>query len=86
VTIAEAYSYGLPVIGSNLGGIPEMIQENKTGFLFEAGNASALASIFGSISLKRLRDMAHDCQKVALTYRMENHLEKLLTIYSSLAG
>jgi glycosyltransferase involved in cell wall biosynthesis len=86
VTIAEAYRYGLPVIGSNLGGIPEMIQENKTGFLFEAGNASALASIFGSITLKRLRNMAHDCQKVALTYRMENHLEKLLTIYSSLAG
>lgn len=33
--IIEAYSYGIPVIGSNRGGIPELIEENKTGFLFD---------------------------------------------------
>ena len=38
LTILEAYSQGKPVIGSAIGGIPEIIDEGKTGFLFEAGN------------------------------------------------
>ena len=86
VTIPEAYKHGLPVVGSNIGGIPEMIQENKTGFLFEPGNAAALASILRSISLEQLGRMSHECQKAALTYTMENHLEKLLALYARLTG
>ena len=42
LAILEAFSQGKPVIGSDLGGIPELVQENKTGFLFEPGNASQL--------------------------------------------
>ena len=42
LTIVEAYSVGKPVIGSNIGGIPELIIEGKTGFLFEMGNSGAL--------------------------------------------
>jgi len=32
--ILEAMSYGIPVIGSNIGGIPELIEHKKTGLLF----------------------------------------------------
>jgi glycosyltransferase involved in cell wall biosynthesis len=85
LTIPEAYKYGVPVIGSHIGGIPEMIQENKTGFLFEPGNASSLASILRRISLEQLRRMTPDCQKAAQIYTMENHVEKLLAVYNSLA-
>jgi glycosyltransferase involved in cell wall biosynthesis len=85
LTIPEAYKYGLPVIGSHIGGIPEMIEENKTGYLFEPGNASSLAAILRRISLEQLRRMAHDCQKTAQNYTMENHVEKLLDAYDSLA-
>jgi glycosyltransferase involved in cell wall biosynthesis len=84
IAIIEAYRYGLPVIGSNIGGIPEMIQENKTGFLFEPGNVSSLASILRRISLEQLRNMTHDCQKAAQIYTMKNHVEKLLAVYNSL--
>ena len=35
-SIIEGMSYGLCVIGTNLGGIPEMIKSNKTGMLFNA--------------------------------------------------
>lgn len=40
-TILEAYSQGTPVIGTNRGGIPELIEEN-TGYIFEAGNIDSL--------------------------------------------
>ena len=34
MTIIESYMIGTPVIGSDLGGIPELIIENKTGYTF----------------------------------------------------
>jgi colanic acid/amylovoran biosynthesis glycosyltransferase len=41
--IMEAMASGLPVISTPIGGIPEMIVENKTGFLVSPGNPDALA-------------------------------------------
>jgi glycosyltransferase involved in cell wall biosynthesis len=43
VSITEAMACGIPVIASNVGGIPELVSDNVNGFLFEAGNASDLA-------------------------------------------
>jgi glycosyltransferase involved in cell wall biosynthesis len=39
----EAMASGRPVVGSRVGGIPEMIIDNETGFLIEPGNAGSLA-------------------------------------------
>ena len=38
----EAATFGKPSIGANIGGIPYVIDENKTGLLFESGNSEAL--------------------------------------------
>ncbi|MCR5868802.1 glycosyltransferase family 4 protein [Aquincola sp. J276] len=43
--IYEAYEYGVPSAVSRAGGMPEIVEEGRTGFVFEAGNASALAAI-----------------------------------------
>jgi glycosyltransferase involved in cell wall biosynthesis len=40
--VLEAFSYGVPVIGSNRGGIPDMIKEGHNGFLFEPDTAGSL--------------------------------------------
>ena len=37
-SVMEAQMLGTPVLGSNLGGIPELIEEGKTGYILEAGN------------------------------------------------
>ena len=42
-TIAEAYSCGLPVIASRLGAMAELVDDGKTGLLFEVGNVRDLA-------------------------------------------
>lgn len=43
-SLLEALGYGLPVIGSNLGGITERISDGKNGFLFQAGDVKSLAA------------------------------------------
>jgi len=43
MTILEAFAAGLPVIGSRIGGIPELVVDGERGLLFEAGDARGLA-------------------------------------------
>lgn len=42
LVIYESFSTGTPVIGSNIGGIPELITDGYNGFLFEAENSESL--------------------------------------------
>jgi glycosyltransferase involved in cell wall biosynthesis len=42
LVIYESFSTGTPVIGSDIGGIPELIEDGYNGFLFEPGNADSL--------------------------------------------
>ena len=41
-SVMESQMYGTPVLGANIGGIPELIEPGKTGELFESGNAAQL--------------------------------------------
>lgn len=41
-SVMESLVYGTPVIGARIGGIPELINENRTGLLFESGNEDEL--------------------------------------------
>lgn len=45
IVIIEALSCGIPVAGSNIGAIPEIIQNGECGYLFEPKNDNELAEI-----------------------------------------
>lgn len=45
VSLLEAMNAGLLVISSNVGGVPYMIEDNKTGHLFQSNDSNALASL-----------------------------------------
>ena len=45
MTIIEAYSMGVPVIGAKIGGIPEILPDGKTGFLFTPKVAADLKNV-----------------------------------------
>ncbi len=44
MTILEALACGLPVIASDIGSLPEMVDDHRTGLLFRPGDAEDLAS------------------------------------------
>lgn len=68
LVIQEAYSHGVPVIGSQIGGIPEYIRED-CGQLFEAGNSQELSEILKSM-----------IRNPDILTRWRNHIPKLDTI------
>jgi len=47
--IMEAMATGLPVVSTNIGGIPEMIIDNETGFLVEPGDTAAMADAIETV-------------------------------------
>ena len=44
VAVIEAAAYGLGVVASRIGGLPELVREGGTGVLFPPGDANALAA------------------------------------------
>lgn len=44
IAVVEAMLFGLPVVLSDCGAHPELVVSEKSGFLYEGGNATALAS------------------------------------------
>ena len=53
LSIIEAMSFGLPVIASNVGGIPEQVTDDVTGFLVPPGDVAAMTA-----ALHRMLDPA----------------------------
>ncbi|NIY91789.1 glycosyltransferase family 4 protein [Vibrio diazotrophicus] len=45
MSVIEAMAYGKPIIGANIGGIPEQVREGVEGRLFESGNPDSLAQV-----------------------------------------
>lgn len=50
--VLETMAYGKPVLATNAGGIPEFMQNGKTGFLFKPGDINGFAKKLAELSLK----------------------------------
>lgn len=73
MVIPEAMNYGLPVIASAIGGIPEIIENNRTGLLFRPSDSTGLES-----AIQQLIDRPDFAKQLA-----ENAYTKLQKEYSS---
>lgn len=81
-SVMESQMYGTPVLGADIGGIPELIQEGKTGELFEPGNAEQLKTEIRRLWNKHqlLDSMSENCKNVRLD-KIDGYCEKLMKIY-----
>jgi glycosyltransferase involved in cell wall biosynthesis len=88
MTIIEAYSMGVPVIGAKIGGIPEILPDGKTGFLFAPKDAADLknvvtrASQLNASDYKAMRDNA--LQFAADNFDERLHYQKLIDFYEKI--
>ncbi|MEX2285630.1 MAG: glycosyltransferase family 4 protein [Planctomycetaceae bacterium] len=70
LVISEAMSHGLPVIASRIGGLADLVEDGRTGFLFERGNAADLAD-----KIKRLWESPGLCRRMGLAGRAKAERE-----------
>lgn len=88
LSIIESLSLGTPVIGSNIGGIPELIQDTKTGFTFTMGSSTDLTkTIQKAIEMpdEKVHEMSIACNKFAQQhFSADKHLDSLISIYQSI--
>jgi len=85
LTIIEAYSFGKPVIGARIGGIPEIIIDNKTGYLFNPGNQTELEDVLkraDCLSDEEYRMMSTNARALAeKLFNPDTHYSELIRIY-----
>lgn len=72
-SIVEALAAGTPVIGTNIGGIPELVDEGKTGFICEPGDVPSMADAISRGTSAFLDLSAYSMlQRNCRSYVMEN--------------
>ena len=81
----EAFINGKPVIASNIGGIPEVVEHNKTGLLFESGNIEQLKECI--LKYKNnpelvIEHVNNAYEKAIANYTEDVCYEKLMHVYN----
>ena len=83
-TLIESYSWGIPVLASNRGGIPEQVIEGKTGFIFdpdkEGDFEEKLEKIISHIRFFSKREIIEASRQ----FRKELIIEKYINVYTRL--
>lgn len=84
VTVLEAASIGIPAIVSNIYALPEIVEDQKTGFVIPASNTGALVEkletlIKNKLLLQKLGDQARERFEEKFWIKRTN--EKLLEVY-----
>ena len=85
MTIIEAYSYGKPVIATTLGGIPDMVNQDETGWLIPPFNPEAFADAVRKAmtidagQYDKMSDKALDFAK--RSFNRDIYYNKLIDIY-----
>lgn len=88
ISIVEAMSYGIPCVGNQVGGIPEIIKNGYNGFLTEKADGDSLAVAIKDV-LKMYQDLPQDeiathCFETAKRFDIKNTVVTLKQIYSNL--
>lgn len=81
-SVMESQMYGTPVLGANIGGIPELIEVGKTGELFESGNTGDLKKKIRSLWKDRglTEQYARNCRELRFD-DVGEYSKKLMKLY-----
>jgi len=82
--IIESFACGVPVVGSRIGGVRELIEDGVTGFFFEPGNVDDLSRKIAKLveNKELLLKMRHNARKLAEErYSEEVGYKNLMDVY-----
>lgn len=81
-SVMESQMYGTPVLGADIGGIPELIEVGKTGELFESGNKEDLKFKINKLWENRdlISQYSQNCKNIKFD-NIEEYYSKIMKIY-----
>jgi glycosyltransferase involved in cell wall biosynthesis len=86
--VPEANSHGLPVIVTNRGGLPEIVQDGVNGYVFDPdqeGDLESKLELFTS-DPERSRSMTEGCRTAAASYAAGKIAAQYLQVYQELVS
>jgi glycosyltransferase involved in cell wall biosynthesis len=86
--LMEAMAAGLPVVATDVGGIPEIVEEGRTGTLVPPGDAAALSAAINGLlgDGSRLALFAQHAPQSAAKFSTEAWIARLETVYQEALG
>ena len=88
-TVIESLACGTPVIGFDIGGIPDMVRPGVTGQLAQKANGLTLKTAILDLIRDddKLKKMSTNCQQIAQTeYSLETQAKKYIELYRQILG
>lgn len=87
MSILDAMGYGLPIISTKVGGIPQIVIDNYNGYTFEPGDVDDMAK--GIVQILQNEDiykmMAKNSYELANNeYSLKRHVDHVISMYESL--
>ncbi len=89
LSILEAFAHARPVIGSDIGGIPEMVVEGETGLLFKPGSVTELAEklvCYGTDCEKASKTGLNGWKTVKDNFSRANYIKEILQVYEKVVA
>lgn len=87
ISILEAMNYGMPIIASKVGGIPEVVKDKANGFLVDAGSEEQIAAAMLQMITMHNKDfnkMQDESLRIVQDYLPESIITDLKKLYSTL--
>jgi glycosyltransferase involved in cell wall biosynthesis len=87
--VLEAFALGKPVIASDIGGLPELVQDGVTGLLVEPGSARDLARAINRLVAhpEEAAEMGRNARgRVEKEFDSQTHYDRIIRLYGSLTG
>jgi glycosyltransferase involved in cell wall biosynthesis len=89
MSVLESFAYGKPVIGTRIGGIPELISEGQSGYLVDCGATEQLRAAISKLWHDRRAQQKmgrHARMLIETRFSQTSRTASLLDIYESLCG
>lgn len=88
LAVLEAFALGKPVVGARIGGIPELVEDGRTGWTFPSGDAEALAQVMATVATMpdaEVESMGRTARRrVESDYSLARYRDAMLHLYRTM--